>query len=225
MKMMSDRIRAAVSAVESAPAAPTPGLQGMQAMQEGGAPQGPISYDVVNQEIQTMMQNNPQMVQELRAELTALMQSGELTPQELNQAVQLAQAALQNPEIYPQLRAFAIEQGIGTEEDIPQEYDQGMLIMMVIAGRALQEGGAAGAQGQMPGQMPGQNQMPVPSFQEGGPVVGKMPGAPVVAEVHDGEFVIPSDVVRRIGEEKLEKLIESARNPRPKANAGLSKPQ
>jgi hypothetical protein len=90
-----------------------------------------------------------------------------------------------------------------------------MLIMMVIAGRALQEGGAAGAQGQMP----------VPSFQEGGPVVGKMPGAPVVAEVHDGEFVIPSDVVRRIGEEKLEKMIESARNPKAKTNAGLSKPQ
>jgi hypothetical protein len=215
MQLMTQRIKAAVAnQQEAAPGMPaTSGLQS-PAMEQGAA-EGPLSMDVINQELQTMMQNNPQMVQELRAELTALMQSGELTPQELNQAVQLAQAALQNPEIYPQLRAFAIEQGIGTEEDIPQEYDQGMLIMMVIAGRALQEGG--GGQGQ--------GQMPVPSFQEGGPVVGKMPGAPVVAEVHDGEFVIPSDVVRRIGEEKLEKMIESARNPKAKTNAGLSKPQ
>lgn len=210
MQLMSERIKAALASQRPAEAAPAPGLQAPQAET---APQGPLSMDVVNKEVGSMMQNNPEMVQELRTEMTALMESGELTPQELNQAVQLAQAALQNPEVYPQLRIFAIQQGIGTEEDLPPEFDQGLLISVVIAGRALQEGGS------------GEGNLPVPSFQEGGPVMGKKPGASLVAEVHDGEFVIPSDVVRRIGEEKLEKIIESARNPKPKTNAGLAKPE
>lgn len=212
MELMSQRIKAALANQQAQPATEAPGLQAPTGAPTG-EPQGPLSMDAVNQEVNNMMQNNPQMVQELRTEMTALMQSGELTPQELNQAVQLAQAALQNPEVYPQLRTFAIQQGIGTEEDLPQEFDQGLLISVVIAGRALQEGGGEGGE------------LPVPSYQDGGPVTGKKPGASVVAEVHDGEFVVPADVVRRIGEEKLEKLIESARNPKPKANAGLSKPQ
>lgn len=212
MELMSDRIKAALSSQQAPAAAPAPGLQAPQGAEAAMTPEGPMSMDVVNREVESMMQNNPEMVQELRAEMVALMESGELTPEELNKSVQLAQAALQNPEVYPQLRLFAIQQGIGSEEELPEEYDQGLLISVVIAGRALQEGGT------------GEGELPVPSFQDGGPVMGKKPGASVVAEVHDGEFVIPSDVVRRIGEEKLEKIIESARNPKPKGDAGLTKP-
>ena len=50
----------------------------------------------------------------------AALQSGELTAQELNMGVQLIESAVNNPSLYPQLRKFAVQQGIAGEEDLPQ---------------------------------------------------------------------------------------------------------
>lgn len=215
MKLMADRIRAAMAQQPQEQSAPA-GMQVPPDMAQPGQPgqeqeQGPVSIQQVDDEVNRIAQENPEVISQLKQEIAAAMNSGELTPQELNQAVQLARAAMQNPEIYPQLRSFALQQGVGSEEDIPAEYDQGFLAIIVMIGQAMQQGGQA--QGD-------QSQMPVPSFMEGGAVRGSAPGAPLVAEIHDGEFVIPSDVVRRIGEEKLEKMIAAARGG-PKA--GLPK--
>lgn len=207
MKLMADRIRAAMAQQPQEQGAPA-GMQVPPDMAQQGQ-EGPISVQQVEQEVARIAQQNPEVLDQVRQEVAAAMNTGELTPEELNQAVQLARAAMQNPEIYPQLRSFAIQQGVGTEEDLPAQFDQGFLVAIIMLGQTMQQGGT------------GQGQMPVPSFMEGGPVKGSKPGASVVAEVHDGEFVIPADVVRRIGEEKLEKLVESTRNPKPKA--GLSK--
>lgn len=197
MKLMADRIREAVSQLEQQEAGPPAGMQVPPEMAQQGREQGPLSVQQIEQDFNRIAQENPQAVQQIQQQIMAAMNSGELTAQELNQAVQLARAAMQNPEIYPQLRAFAIQQGMGEEADIPPQFDQGFLTLIILAGQAIQGGAPAG------------NQQTVPSFEFGGAVVGKQPGGAVVAEVHDGEFVVPAEVVRRIGLNKLEKMVES----------------
>lgn len=214
MKLMADRIRAAMAQQPQEEGAPA-GMQVPPDMAQQGQPgqeQGPISLQQVDAEVNRIAQENPEVISQVRQEIAAAMNTGELTPQELNQAVQLARAAMQNPEIYPQLRSFALQQGVGSEEDIPPQYDQGFLAIIVMLGQAMQQGGQD--QGD-------QSQMPVPSFAEGGAVMGSAPGASLVAEVHDGEFVFPADVVRRIGLNKLEKMVESEQQRG--AQAGLPK--
>jgi hypothetical protein len=213
MELMTDRIRAALSQMQpqGAPAGMTP--------PPGEAGQEPITVQQVEQDVARIAQENPEVIQQIQQEMAMAMNSGELTPEELNMVSQLARAALQNPEVYPQLRSFAIQQGIGTEEDIPVEFDQGLLAAVVMVAQVMQQSAPAGGQAQAPAQgaAPAAG---IPTFKEGGPVQAKQPGGAVMAQVHDGEFVIPADVVRRIGEEKLEKLVDSARNPKQKA--GLS---
>lgn len=170
-----------------------PGQSQRAAVQPGGKP---ASYDEVNSEINNMMQSNPQVAEQIKAEIMQLMQTGEITPEELNKMVQLARAALQQPNLYPQIRRFAIQQGMGTEEDIPAEFDQGLLIAIVIAGQALQ-GGEAGAQ----------QTAPMPSMKEGGPVPNSNNAdGSVPINAHEDEYVVPPDVVKHYGTKFFEDL-------------------
>jgi hypothetical protein len=192
---------------QAQPAQPMPGpAQAGIPNPQGADPGKPRPYGEVNAEIDAMMQSNPQMVEQLKTQIMQLMQSGELTAQELNMAVQLSRAALQDPKLYPQLRQFAIQQGIGTEQDLPQEFDQGLLISIVIAGRAMDAG--AGNPGQV-----------MPSMKEGGALPSKSANqdGSIPIEAHEGEYVIPADVVKYYGtkfldglKEKMEKANEPA---------------
>lgn len=165
-----------------------------QAPQRGAVQPGgqPMSYEQVNSEVQAMMQNNPQMAEQLKQEIMQLVQSGELTADELNKMVQLARAALQQPQLYPQIRKFAIQQGIGDEQSIPQEYDQGLLIAVVIAGQAIQGGGQGGAPA---------GAETIPSMKEGGPLPNKSNNkdGSIPINAHEGEYVVPAEVVRHYG--------------------------
>lgn len=179
---------------------------GQGAMQAGvptGEAPAPMDYQTLNRELETMMQNNPEGVEQMKQEIMAVMESGELTPQELNKMVQLARAALQDPKLYPQIRQYAIQQGLGTEQDIPPEFDQGLLMTLVIAGRALQGGGKTDSK-------------VMPSMKQGGPLPSKSPNADgsIPIEAHEGEYVVPAEVVKYYGtkfldglKEKMEKAI------------------
>lgn len=188
-----------VAAQEMPQAAAQPAAQAPQRGAVQTPSQQQLSYDQVQTEIQSMMQKNPQMAEQLKQEMLALMQSGELTADELNKMVQLAKAALQQPALYPQIRAFAIQQGLGTEQDIPQQYDQGLLIAVVIAGQAMQ-----GAEPQ-PGAQGG---APMPSMKEGGALPAKSNNrdGSIPINAHEGEYVVPADVVRHYGTKFFEDL-------------------
>ena len=194
------------TAAQPAPQAPQRGAVQTPSQQQ-------MSYDQVNAEVQGMMQNNPQMAEQLKQEIMALMQSGELTPDELNKMVQLARAALQQPALYPQIRAFAIQQGLGTEEDIPQQFDQGLLIAVVIAGQALQGGAEAGAQNQA-----------MPSMKEGGalPAKSQNKDGSIPINAHEGEYVVPAEVVRHYGTKFFEDL--QIKMEKRSVESGTSKP-
>lgn len=162
------------------------GMQ-MQQMPQIQQPQQPADPQMVQMQVQDAINKNPQAVAQVRQAIEQAMASGELTPQELTQAVELATLVLSNPSMYPQVRAFAIQNGLAGEEDLPMEYDQGLVIALLIAGKAMQSGG-------------------MQTFEFGG-TVGGAPDSPVPIMAHQGEYVIPKEVVMRKGTDFFDKMV------------------
>jgi len=169
-----------------------------------------MNSQMADMQINDMLSKNPEVVARIRAAIDAGLQSGEISQQELQMATQLAQVALQNPQMYPQLRQFAIDRGLAGPNDLPMEYDQGLVIALVTAAKAMQ------ADVQIEGGQPMPQQPPVQEMEFGGLLVGpshdqggirvKMKhGGEIEAE--GGEYVIPKDIVARKGTEFFDKLI------------------
>ena len=113
-----------------------------------GLPQQPaaqVPQEDLQAELDRFMSNNPEVVRKVQEALQAAIEEGAVTPQDLQLAVQMALAAAQDPAMYPQLRQMATQRGLATEEDLPQEYDQGIVFALLIAGAAMsgQQGGAS----------------------------------------------------------------------------------
>ena len=185
---------------------PVPGTQGPGGLQPtstmaGGAPAQPTNPDVMEMQIQEFMNTRPQEVAQVQEAVSMALQSGELTPQELNTAAQLATAALRNPSMYPQIRQFAIQQGLATEQDISPEYDEGFIFGLIVASRTAQNtptGQNVMAPAQAP-MAPGQ-QAPMPSMAAGGQVpTSKSPTGEVPIMAHEKEMVIPRWLVEEKG--------------------------
>lgn len=180
----------------------------------GLAPQGqgqtgaPMSPQMLEMHINQFASQNPQQVAQIRQAIMQEMQSGELTPQELNTIIQLAQVAAQNPEMYPYVRNFAIQQGIATEQDLPQQYDQGLVITLLIAAKAIQQ--SVGGQDMASGGTPAT----IPSMATGGPIPdAKSRDGSVLINAHEGEYVIPKRVVEMKGKEFFDTLVEKYTQP------------
>jgi hypothetical protein len=128
-------------------------------MKPQGSSGGRMSKQVMEQNISDMMRKNPQMVQQIQQAIMAGLQSGELTQQELNMGVQLATVAIQNPEMYPQVRNFAIQQGLADEQSLSPQYDEGLLFIILLAARIAQQ--AMGGQNMIQGGSPQMAEMPM----------------------------------------------------------------
>jgi hypothetical protein len=176
----------------------------------GLAPQGAPTGASANPQMLEMQASqfaaqHPEQLAQIQQAIQQAMASGELTPEELNMVVQLATVAAQNPDMYPYVRKFAIQQGIATEQDLPQQYDQGLIIAIMIAAKALQsEQGAPAAQG-----MPMMTGSPMPTMKNGGAVPpSKKDDGAVVIKAHEGEYVIPAHVVKMKGREFFDSMLE-----------------
>lgn len=194
------------------------GGQPMQAgirPQAGGQPQ--MSPQMLEMQIQNFMNTRPQQMQQIQQAVMEGLQTGELTQQELNMLSQLAMAVLRNPAIYPQVRQFAINQGLATAADIPESYDEGLIFAIIVAARAA--AAATGGQNMMAGGSPQAAmtaQQPIPSMQDGGYLRGpshsqggipaKMEGGGMI-EMEGGEYVIPRHVVQQKGREFFDKML------------------
>ena len=175
----------------------------------GGTPATPSptlsSQELMTQVNQFAMQH-PQQLAQIRAVIEEGLMSGELTQQELNTIVQLATVAAQNPEMYPYVRNFAIQQGIAAEQDLPAQYDQGLVFVLLLAARAAQT--AVGGQNMMQQGSPAlAGGTPIPSMAKGGPVPGASRSDPIMIEAHTGEYVIPKHVVDMKGKEFFDNLV------------------
>jgi hypothetical protein len=193
------------------------GLTPQGQTQQGGA----MSPQVMEMQINQFATQHPQELAQIKQSIMQVMQTGELTQQELNMIVQLATVAAQNPEMYPYVRNFAVQQGIATEQDLPQQYDQGLVFVLLLAARAIQAdvGGQNMMQGGSPAMAGGPeisasqvSSGPIPSMARGGmtPDSKKSDGS-VLINAHEGEFVVPANVVKMKGREFFDNLIEKYR--------------
>ena len=191
-------------------------------MQEGGMvptspaglqpqmPQGPMNPAMMDGQINQTMSQNPEMVARIRAAIEAGIQSGELDANELNMIIQLARTVQQNPAMYPQIRQMAIQRGIIPAEEIPEQYDEGLITAIIMAAKAME------ADVQIEGAEMMQPQ-PTQMMNEGGVLVGPshaQGGIPVKvagvnnAEMEGGEYVIPKNVVKAKGTEFFDKMLK-----------------
>lgn len=200
------------------------GLVGPQ--QVTGQPSPQMPGQQLQATAQQVMQSNPQVVQQLQQAIMQAVQSGAITPQQLNMAVQMARAASQNPELYPRLREMAIQNGLAQEDELPPQYDQGIVFAMLLAGEAAQQamqGGAAPSAGAPAFGPPGK---PGGNYAEGGAIsTGRSPDKSGKADdisinVSGGEFVIPKHVVAAKGTEFFDRMLEQydPKNPDSKVN-------
>lgn len=168
-----------------------PGLMAPGASMGQGLPP-----EQIQAEVQRFMQQHPQQVQQMQMEIQKLLQSGQVSMEELNMIVQMAQAAAQNPALYPQLRQIAIQRGIADEQSISPQFDSGLIFVLVLIGATMQSGGM--------------QPKPVPSFKKGGMLPEKNGGdEAVVAQLHEGEYVIPAHIVRAKGTEFFDKMLQT----------------
>lgn len=153
----------------------------------------------IQAEVQRFVQQHPQQVQRMQMEIQKLLQSGQVTMEELNMVVQMAQAAAQNPALYPQLRQIAIQRGLMDEGSVSPQFDSGLVFMLILIGMAMQSGGM--------------QPKPIPSFKEGGMLPEKNgdddDDEAVVAQLHEGEYVIPAHIVRAKGTEFFDKMLQN----------------
>ena len=191
--------------------------QGMQTNKKS------MSAQMMEMQLQDFMRKNPQQVQQISNAMLAGVQSGEITMEELQLGAQLAMTALQNPEMYKYVRQYAIQQGLAVEEDLPPEYDEGLIFVILLAARSAQQSaGGAGGNMNTPGGMNTMNQQPMMSMADGGYVSvgdhaaggGKVVGPgtetsdSIPIRVSKGEFVIPAHVVRAKGVDFFNSLLE-----------------
>lgn len=151
-------------------------------------------------EAQRILQENPEAVAQVRQQLMQAIQNGQFTLEELQMGVQMAKAALRNPDMYPQLRALAIERGMASPDALSPEYDPGYLFLIILGGEAVvgAQGGADAGVGVRP------------SMANGGPLPERSNRADGVVPInaHEGEYVIPAHVVRAKGTEFFDKLLD-----------------
>ena len=196
-------------------------------MSAGGGSKQRMSPQMLEMQLQDFMRKNPQQVQQIQRAIMAGLQSGEITQAELHQAGQLAMTALQNPEMYPYIRKFAIQQGMADEQSLSPQYDEGLIFVLILAIRAAEAGGlsmnagapAGGGGGGAPSPaannpvmgMAGGGMVHVGSHaQHGGAVSGPGTGTSdsIPIRVSHGEYVIPAHVVQMKGKEFFDSLLQ-----------------
>lgn len=175
-------------------------MGGVPGLAPAGAMQQTMTPGQIPGEVQRFVQQNPDQMNQIRMQLQQLIQSGQIAPQELNMIVQMAQAAAQNPALYKQLRMIAIQRGLASPDEISEEFDPGLIFVLLLMGAAMSGGMGAG-----------QSIQGLPSLKKGGMLPSRNgdDSEAVIAQLHEGEYVIPAHVVRAKGTEFFDKLLET----------------
>jgi hypothetical protein len=173
--------------------------------------QGGMDPQMMDMQLKQFASQHPQQVAQIRGAIVEVMQTGELTQEELNMVVQLATVAAQNPEMYSHVRKFAIQNGIASDQDLPAQYDQGLVFVLLLAAKAVQAD--MGGQNMMQGGSPAMTGGGIPSMAKGGATPeSKNADGSVLINAHEGEFVIPANVVKMKGREFFDNLVEKYRD-------------
>ena len=176
-----------------------------------GSPNGNPQMDMMR--LDQAVKIDPASAKEVQLTIQQAVESGEITMEQLHTIFQLAKAALQDPALWPNVRAFAIKSGLVGPDDLPQQYDRGLINAVMLAAKS--------AESMQQPQQPGQ---PVQALSNGGLVQGPgtgtsdsvnavnvTNGSPV--KVSSGEYVIPADVVAAKGKDFFDGMIRKYHSP------------
>ena len=187
-----------------APAGP-PGLQLPGAAQPAPTAPPPMHPALANLHVQNKMAN-PQVMQAMKAHISQAIQAGKVNPQQLQLMGQLAQSAMQHPELWQKLREFAMQAGIPDAQHLPMQFNQGMCMAMLAAAQAAQHGDQPGAfanGGMLHGQGTGtSDSIAAHNTSTGQPV-----------KLSNGEYIIPADVVATKGKEFFDNIVRKYHTP------------
>lgn len=168
-------------------------------LSQGGQPASNPQMDMMK--INEAVQMDPQASQKVAAAMQRALETGEITPGQLHQIVQLATACFNNPSLWPNVRTFVIRSGMCGPEDLPEQYDHGFVTAILIAAKAAEsQGGAQAPQGGTPvqGGQPGPGAMPVEAAAQAG---------------EGGTYTIPADVVRAKGKDFFDAMVRKYHTP------------
>ena len=100
-----------------------------------------------------MLQNNPQAQQAIDEAVNKLQQDSDVTTQSVDQMINMFEFVLQNPDSYGKLRKQAIDAGQLDEGDLPPDYDESVVTLMLLTLRVLKQRMSADDAGGKPGEM------------------------------------------------------------------------
>ncbi|MEN6644314.1 MAG: hypothetical protein ABFE08_17885 [Armatimonadia bacterium] len=205
-----------------------PGLPGLSGPSSGG-----MGAQQMELEARRFVQQNPQQAAEIRETVEEALAEGDITMDQVKVLSNMARVALQNPEMYPQLKQAILSQGILEQDELPPDFDQGVMFILLLIGQVVQAPAAPGlAAGSgdgsgpaaPPASVPGSAQpsgAPIPM--EGGmptmatggslPAQSPNPDGSIPIKAHEGEYVIPSHVVRAKGTDFFDKLVQTYTQP------------
>lgn len=174
-----------------------------------GTPAGSTGPDQLQEQVNQFV-HNPQFKQVAQQVVGNAMASGELTPEELITLGRIAEAAMHNPSLYPQLRQFASQNGL---TPLPPSYDPRLTVVLIAASKLM----GSTPPGQVPPTDQAQMQNPTGMANGGflrGPGTGRSDSIGTVEEstgkpvkVANGEYVIPSHVVAAKGKDFFDKML------------------
>jgi hypothetical protein len=107
----------------------------------------------MNQEILGLIQNNPEAMQAVGEAVQEILNDQDVSPEAVDQLTQVIESTLQNPASYEQTRMAMIQSNLIDAEDLPEQFDEMILTVLLIALKVVQ------------GQMQSGN---VPKFARGG---------------------------------------------------------
>ena len=194
-----------------------PGLPGLSGPSNGG-----MGAQQMELEARRFVQQNPQQVAEIRTAIEEALADGDITMDQVKVLTNMAKVALQNPEMYPQLKQAVMSQGILSDDELPPEFDQGTMFILLLIGQIMQSSPTQpGMQPAAPGMenddMEEEDDMEdMPSMASGGALPPKSPSpdGSIPIKAHEGEYVIPSHVVRAKGTDFFDKLVQTYTQPR-----------
>jgi hypothetical protein len=165
-------------------------------------PQGD-QVQMLRMRLDEMKRMNPAMV---GAMVNQAQQAG-MTPVMAQQVWMLATAALQNPQVYPQIRQYAIQGLKISPNTLPEQFDPGRLSTLAGIAHMVSNGTAPTVAAPMTG------------YSSGGRISGPGSGTSdsIEAEVNEtgeeirvsnGEYIVPADVVETLGTRYFDNLVK-----------------
>jgi hypothetical protein len=93
----------------------------------------------MNQQILGSIQNNPEAMQAVKEAVQEILNDQDVSPEAVDQLTQVIESTLQNPASYEQTRMAMIQSNLIDAEDLPEQFDEMILTVLLIALKVVQE--------------------------------------------------------------------------------------